>query len=154
MSAFESMSWQKDGYLVSTDPALLNLDVICELLHGSYWAANRPRDIIAESLRHSLCFGLYNQTDNLKQVGFARAVTDVVTFSWVCDVILAPAHRGKGLGKWLVACVVEHPQVAHTRSRLATADAHTLYERFGYEREEVMKRAVGPFRMPQRNEPE
>lgn len=135
-------SWEKEGFVVSTDPALLDFDVITEMLRRSYWAGDRPRSAIEESSRNSLCFGVYSKDGGMKQVGFARAVTDHAVISFICDVIIAEAYRKQGLGKWLMACVLEHPYVAVTSSRLATADAHTLYERFGYVRREVMHRPM------------
>lgn len=118
-------------YEISDDPARLDLDVVERLLHGTYWAATRPREIIAQSIAHSLVLGAYRQG---VQVGFARAVTDGCTFAWICDVIIDEAHRGSGLGKVLVELLVTHPTIAHTRQILATRDAHTLYEKFGFER--------------------
>jgi hypothetical protein len=39
------------------------------------------------------------------QVGMARVVTDFATFAWLCDAHIGPAHRGTGLGQWLVSVV-------------------------------------------------
>ncbi len=139
MSDVSHMRIDHDGFFLSTDAALLDLDVISGLLTSSYWATDRPREVIAESIKHSLCFGVYRAGDG-KQVGFARVVTDRVTFSWVCDVIIAEEFRGRGLGTWLMTCVVEHPWVRKTKSHLGTRDAHGLYEKFGYERREHMRR--------------
>ena len=70
--------------------------------------ADRPQEIVEKSLENSLCFGLY-QDD--RQLGFARVVTDKVTFAWICDVIIDEDQRGVGLGKWLMECLEEHPDV-------------------------------------------
>jgi len=128
-----------DLYAVSTDPARLDLDVVTRLLNETYWAAGRSRETIRASWEKSICFGAYLQADGA-QVGFARVVGDGVTFSWVCDVVVDSAHRGRGLGKLLMRSIVQHPAVRGTRSLLLTRDAHGLYEQFGFERHEAMRR--------------
>jgi GNAT superfamily N-acetyltransferase len=43
------------------------------------------------------------------------------------------AYRGKGLGKWLMECVIKHPDLQGLRRiSLVTADAHGLYAQFGF----------------------
>jgi GNAT superfamily N-acetyltransferase len=134
-----AMSCENDSHFVSTDPALLDLDFVCAALAGSYWAHDRPRDVIERSIGASLCFGLYEKKGR-KQVGFARIVTDAATFSWLCDVVVDERQRGRGLGKFLLSCVLAHPHVSVTRCLLATRDAHGLYEKFGFARTEQMRR--------------
>ena len=137
------MSLGDGGYVVSTDAALLDMDFVCAALAGSYWAQSRPRSVIEQSARNSLCFGLYEKQGR-KQVGFARVVTDGATFSWLCDVVVDERCRGKGLGKLLVSSVLAHPQVSGTTCLLGTRDAHGLYERFGFARSEQMRRPPSP----------
>ncbi|MCI0397525.1 MAG: GNAT family N-acetyltransferase [Chloroflexi bacterium] len=131
------MEWQKGKFLITNDPQRVNLDLVCELLAQSYWAPQRPREIIAKSIHNSLCFSVYQGE---RPVGFARVVTDRATFAWICDVIIHPDFRGHGLGKWLMACVVAHPDLQGTQQILKTRDAHSLYERYGFERHECMRR--------------
>lgn len=121
---------QRGAYRISTDPALLDIGVIHEWLSTqSYWAQGRSYEVVARSIAHSLCFGVYRGSE---QAGFARVVTDYATFGWLCDVFILDAHRGQGLGTWLVETVVAHPQLAEMRLLiLATRDAHTLYARHG-----------------------
>ncbi len=133
------MSADNEGYFISTEAALLDVDFICASLAGSYWAQERPRAVIEQSLGNSLCFGLYEKAGR-RQVGFARVVTDGATFSWLCDVVIEEGRRGKGLGKLLVSHVVAHPRVSGTTCFLGTRDAHGLYERFGFARSEMMRR--------------
>jgi GNAT superfamily N-acetyltransferase len=67
-----------------------------------------------------------------QQVGFTRVVTDYTTFAWVCDVFILETHQGKGLGKWLVECVVAHPELRGLKQiLLATRNAHELYQKYG-----------------------
>lgn len=119
-------------YLISDDPARLDLDTI----HGwlsreSYWAKDVPRDLVERSLRHSLCLGVYATSG--AQVGLARVVTDYATFGWICDVFVLEPHRQHGLGKALMHAVVAHPALQGLRRlALATQDAHGLYAQFGF----------------------
>jgi len=133
---------QTSNYIISDDPSLLDIDFIVHSLHSTYWAGDRPRDMIIESIRCSLCLGAYCAK---QQVGFARVVTDGVTFSWLCDVFTDPLHRSQGLGKRLVAEVIRHPKIGQTRIYLATRDAHGLYEKFGFMPREVMFRNDLPY---------
>jgi GNAT superfamily N-acetyltransferase len=128
-----------EKYVVSSSTDRVDLEFVCAALAGTYWARHRPREVIAASLSTSLCFGIYEKSGG-GQVGFARVVTDGATFSWLCDVIIDPGHRKKGLGKLLMASVVSHPRLAGTMFVLGTRDAHGLYEKFGFARSEMMRR--------------
>lgn len=119
----------RDGFTISTDKSRLDMDVIHGFLAGrSYWAQHRSRCAVERSIEHSLCFGVY---DGEQQVGFARVVTDYATFAWLADVFILESHRDRGLGKWLVACIVAHSGLQDMLFMLATRDAHELYRRYG-----------------------
>jgi GNAT superfamily N-acetyltransferase len=122
---------RKDDYLVSTDPSLLDTGVIhAYLSEQSYWAQHIPRDIVERSISNSVCFGLYQ---NGQQIGFARLVTDKATFAYLADVFILEAHRGKGLSKWMLELIQAHPDLQGLRRwMLGTRDAHGLYEQFGW----------------------
>lgn len=121
------------SYVLSDDPARLDLDVIHGYLSGeSYWASGIPRDYVETSVRNSLCLGAYVAATG-EQVGLARVVTDYATYGWLCDVFVLRAHRHHGLGKALAQAVVEHPRLQTLRRLgLATQDAHGLYAQFGF----------------------
>ena len=123
--------WTRGEYTISTDPRRLDLDLIHDFLsRRSYWAAGRSRERVVCSIEHSLPFGLYHPSG---QVGFARVVTDHVVIAFVADVFVLEAHRGGGLGKWLVETVVRAPELQRVRRwMLGTRDAHDLYRRFGF----------------------
>ncbi|MBI1809658.1 MAG: GNAT family N-acetyltransferase [Gemmatimonadetes bacterium] len=90
-----------------------------------------PRAVLERGLRHSLNFGVYLADGT--QVGFARAITDRATYAYLSDVFVLDAHRGRGLGKFLVACIVECPALQGLRRfALMTRDAQTLYAPFGF----------------------
>lgn len=120
------------GYEVSTDPARIDLDYVHRYLsQQSYWAGAIPRDVVARSIANALSFGLYGPDG--AQVGFARIITDRATFAWLADVFIDPAQQGLGLGKALMDAVVAHPDLQDLRRfMLVTADAHSLYERYGF----------------------
>lgn len=122
---------QREGWLVSTDAARLDLNFIHRMLtQHSYWAKDIPFEIVRRPVENSLCFGVY---DGATQVGFARMVTDRATMGYLCDVIIASSHRGKGLSRLLMECIRSHPDLQTLRRWvLVTADAHGLYERFGF----------------------
>jgi GNAT superfamily N-acetyltransferase len=136
------------GYEISTDRARLDLPRVHRFLSTeAYWSPGVPRDIVERSIENSICFGIY--TDGGEQVGFARAVTDRATFAWIADLYVEAGHRGHGLGKRLVTAILEHPELQGLRRyMLATADAHGLYRRFGFEElhgvERFMAREVSP----------
>jgi GNAT superfamily N-acetyltransferase len=127
MGVFEQ---RRRDYVVSDDPSRLDHDAIYAFLSKSYWAANRARHTQDMANRYSLCFGLYHAD---AQVGFGRVVTDHATFAYLADVYVLEAHRGQGLGRWLMECVHAHPRLQGLRRwALATRDAHGLYEQFGW----------------------
>ena len=120
-----------DGYRVSTDRSLLDLDAIHAVLRESYWSAGIPRAVMEASIAHSIPFGLY--APDSAQAGFCRVLTDTALFAYLADVIVMDGHQGRGLGVFLVECALAHPDVQGVRRfHLGTLDAHGLYERFGF----------------------
>lgn len=118
-------------YTISDDKTKLNLDLIQQFLsQESYWAQNVPLDIVERSIANSMCSGVYKGDE---QVGFARVITDQATFAYLADVFILPEHRGKGLSKQLIETISNWPSLQGLRRWvLATRDAHTLYEQFGF----------------------
>ncbi len=97
----------------------------------SYWGAGIPRDRFERSVRGSLTLGVYAPDGAM--AAMARVVTDRATFAWICDVFVDEAHRGRGLGKQIMAYIVGHPDLQGLRRRhLATRDAHGLYAQYGF----------------------
>jgi GNAT superfamily N-acetyltransferase len=120
------------GYRIDTDPANFDLEIIYRFLsETSYWSKDIPRDTFDKSIANSLCFGVL--TSSGQQAGFARIVTDYATFAWIADVFILPEHRSKGLSKALFQAILAHPGLqVWKRVVLATLDAHSLYEKFGF----------------------
>ena len=118
-------------YTISDEKNLLDLKIIHKYLsEESYWCSGIPIETVAKSIDGSHCFGLYHFE---KQIGFARVVTDHATFAYLADVFILSEHQGKKLSKWLMKTIVEHPKFQNLRRwMLATRDAHSLYEQFGF----------------------
>jgi len=142
---YRILEWENDGYLVSTDKLKIELQVVHSYLSNeSYWAQGIPIETIKRCIDHSLCFGIY--CDN-SQVGFARIISDFTTFAYLADVFVLPAHRGKGLSKWLMQIIMSYPDLQGLRRfLLTTMDAHELYRQFGFteypQPERIMTRNV------------
>ncbi|MGZ3757767.1 MAG: GNAT family N-acetyltransferase [Mucilaginibacter sp.] len=121
----------KKGYQISLDKNKLNFEIIYRYLsEDSYWAKGITAERLKKAIENSVCFGVYH---NDEQAGFARVVTDGATFAYICDVFILPQFRGNGLSKWLIQTIVNHPDFQGLRRwSLATADAHGLYQQFGF----------------------
>lgn len=136
--ADQQAQWSReDGFVISTDKRFLDVETISRFLNEeSYWAKGIPRELVQLAIENSIiCYGIYDRDPmaaGAKQVGFARVVSDLVRFSWLGDVFVLPEYRGKGLSKWLMSVIVEHPYLKGTSFNLATKDAHGLYEQYGF----------------------
>lgn len=115
---------------MSTDRSRIDLDMVHGYLRGSYWAAGMPRELLERAIANSLAFGVY---DGANQVGFARVITDCATYAYLSDVFIVEAYRGRGLSKWMMECILAHPDLQGLRRfSLFTRDAKGLYERYGF----------------------
>jgi GNAT superfamily N-acetyltransferase len=123
--------WRRGEYVISTDPARVDLDVTHAFLsERSYWAAGITREQLERAIANSLVFGIYRGD---AQVGLARVVTDYAAFAYVADVFVLEEERGKGLSVWLMQTIVAHPHLQGLRRwMLGTRDAHGLYEKVGF----------------------
>lgn len=108
---------------------------VCEvmgLLRQTYWASERTQEQVAASMEHSKCYGIMLEGER-KLVGFARVISDFATTYYLCDVIIDAQYQNRGLGKNLVSYIEGLPMYQGLRGILITRDAHTLYEKFGYQ---------------------
>jgi len=123
--------YRRGEFLISTSRDRLDLDVIHSFLTNCYWAKGIPREVVVRSIEHALCFGIYDR--NGAQVGFARVISDFATIAYVGDVFVLETHRGQGLGRWLMQCIMQHPTLQNLRRWiLTTRDAHGLYAQVGF----------------------
>jgi GNAT superfamily N-acetyltransferase len=126
-----SEEWRHNGYVISTDASRLDLRAVHDFLRNSYWAAGVPFEVVERSVENSMVFGVYSGEE---QVGFARVITDRATFAYLADVFVLEAHRGRGVGKWLMGTIFSHPDLQGLRRfMLATRDAHELYRSHGFD---------------------
>ena len=125
--------WRQGEYVISTE----RVDAVAAhaFLTARYWSPGIPLETVERAIRGSLCFSLWHEPAGgpSAQVGFARMITDRATFGYLADVYVLEAHRGRGLAKWMMRVVVEHPELqGFRRWCLATRDAHGLYAQFGF----------------------
>jgi GNAT superfamily N-acetyltransferase len=123
---------REDGYEVDVDPDRLDIDLVHHWLStDAFWALGRSRATVEQSIRASVNFGVYDV--NGLQVAYARVVTDLATFAWLCDVYVDRTHRGTGLGTWLAAAVRDYlAPYELKRVLLSTLDAHGVYAKVGF----------------------
>ncbi|WP_026712439.1 GNAT family N-acetyltransferase [Flavobacterium daejeonense] len=115
---------------ISTDKEKLDVAFIQNFLKDIYWAAGRTIEEVQITIEHSFCFGIYL---NEQQIGFARVITDYVVFAYLMDVFIDEKHRGKGYASILIDAMMKEPALQQIKIwRLATTDAHFLYEKFGF----------------------
>ena len=120
----------REPFSISSDRARLDLDATLRLLHITRWAETLTSQVLERAVANSVCFGVY--TDN-RQIGFGRVISDLATYAYLTDFVIEESYRGQGLGKWLVECVLAHPDFQHLRRiALVTMNAQRLYEPFGF----------------------
>jgi GNAT superfamily N-acetyltransferase len=126
------LTFTKDEFSISTDCDKLDMEFIHGFLSGeAYWSQNIPLETVKKSVENSLNFGLFHGD---RQIGYARVITDYATIAYLGDVFVIPAYRGKGLSKWLMQQVTDHPDLQGLRRwLLLTRDAHELYKKFGWQ---------------------
>ncbi|WP_088043598.1 GNAT family N-acetyltransferase [Bacillus sp. EAC] len=129
---------EQNGFYISTNRASLDKNLIYQFLDkDSYWANDIPFEFVERFIESSICFGVYNgnPTENeYNQVGFARVVSDSVTFAYLADVFILPEYRKQGLSKWLMDEIMKYDRLSTVRVfMLGTKDAHSLYSKYGFD---------------------
>ena len=129
-TAINAQEYRRGKFLISTDRKRLDLDIVHAFLTKCYWAKGIPREIVARSIENSLCFGVYEED---RQIGFGRVISDFATYAYIGDVFVLESHRGRGIAKWLMGCIMWHPSLQGLRRwSLVTQDAHGLYAHYGF----------------------
>lgn len=120
-------------YYFSTDNSLLDKKKIFYLLRDCFWSKNIPFEYIERFIKYSLCFGVYYKRDHSMQ-GFGRVISDYTTYAYICDLIIHPAHRRKGLASQLMKEIMAHPELQglKTWSLITTDEAKNIYEKLGF----------------------
>lgn len=123
----------KGEFYISTEKNKLNIQRVHKEVKESYWGDYRTLEMTKSAIENSICFGVYSKTN--EQVGFARVLTDKVVLAYIMDVLIFDAYRGKGLGKMLIECILNHPTIKNVQTiALKTKDAHGMYEPYGFNR--------------------
>jgi len=120
------------GFRISNAPSDADVRRIHRFLaEEAYWSKGIAIESVRKGLANSLCFVGYLDGEF---AAFGRAVTDLVSFGYLKDIFVLSEHRGRGIGKLLVGAMLERlAQEGVGTLMLATADAHGLYRRFGFE---------------------
>ena len=130
------MLWERGDFLITSDQNRVDIDALHAMLSQTYWAKDRSRDAVAKSVENSLCFSIFKGDE---QIGFVRAITDGIAYAVILDMMIREDFRGQGLGKWLVQCIGEHPEVIPLRQVLWTVDADDFYRQSGFEEMSKLK---------------
>lgn len=130
------MIWEKDNFEISSAKKQVNIDILHDMLSRSYWAKDRSWEDVEKSVANSLCFSLLKDQE---QIGFARVLMDGMAYAIILDMIIREDFRDQGLGKWLVKCIYEHPEIAPLRQVLWTGDADDFYLQAGFEEMSKLK---------------
>lgn len=121
---------RRDDYVLTTNRARIPLDGALALLHTTFWAGDMRRETLQRAMQNSVCAAVLHGG---RVVAFARAVTDLATYAYVCDVVVDPAHGRRGLAQWMMRTFLMHPQMqGFRRFSLMTTTARALYEKFGF----------------------
>jgi GNAT superfamily N-acetyltransferase len=122
--------WERGIYTIRTAPDAVDMDVVHEFLSKAPWASGLTRETLIRALRYSLCFSLF---EGSRQIGLARVISDYTTYAYLCDVYVVEPHRGRGLGSWLIRCILDHPDIGRLkRIALVTHDAQDFYLYLGF----------------------
>lgn len=122
--------YSREPFLISSDRTKLDLEATLRLLHTTPWGTGMLLPVLERAVANSVCFGVYTDT---RQIGFGRVISDLATYAYLTDFVIGGSYRGQGLGKWLVECVLAHPDFQHLRRiALVTMSAQPLYKPFGF----------------------
>lgn len=118
-----------DKYIITDEKDKMQLDIIVEMLHETYWAKYWSKETIKKAFDNSLCFGVFSEG---KQIAYARCVTDYATMYWLCDVVVASEYRNKGIGKNMINFIVSHEKLSSFIGILSSNHYKELYKMFGF----------------------
>ena len=123
------------NYTVKTGFENMDIKWVTKALQKTYWADDRSDETIEKSMRNSYCYGVF---EGDKQIAFCRLITDFATTYYLCDAVVDENCRGKGIGSIMLNAIVADERFKNLRGILGTKDAHSFYERFGFEKNEKL----------------
>jgi GNAT superfamily N-acetyltransferase len=121
--------------IFSADASAMDVERVHRwLAEESYWARGRTREAHEAAMAGSRNYGVFDAITG-QQLAYARAITDGATFAWIADVFVDPIARGRGVGKRIMAGIIDDLEpLGLKRTALFTEDAHGLYEQYGFQR--------------------
>lgn len=130
--------WERAGRVVSTDPALIDADVVQRYLAAGQQSPGIPIEVVRTFVANSVNFGLFGGAPEggSPMLGYARVVTDFAAFAYIGDVfLLDDGERGQGWGSWLMDCVLGHPDLQGLRRWMLMCGERPVawYKRYGFE---------------------
>ena len=121
---------RRGDLLLSTDRTRIDVDGVLAMLRASHWGGAMTRPLLERAIEHSVCVGVFH---GLRQLAFARAITDLTTYAYLTDVIVADDARGRGMGSWMLEAILAHPDLQGLRRiALWSRDAAPFYARYGF----------------------
>ena len=124
------VEYRRGAFIISTDRSRIDPEAALSLLRTTFWAQDMDLEVLARAIQNSVSFGLF---EGERLVGFGRVITDLATYAYWTDVVVADRDRGRGLGRWLSECMLAHPELQGLRRvALLTRDAAELYTRVGF----------------------
>jgi GNAT superfamily N-acetyltransferase len=127
---------RRGSLLLSTERTKIDVEAVLAMLRASHWGGAMTKAMLERAIKHSVCISVVDAGAGNRQLGFARAVTDLATYAYLTDVIVAGDARGNGVGTWMIEAIMAHPDLQGLRRiALWTRDARALYEKFGFSTE-------------------
>jgi GNAT superfamily N-acetyltransferase len=124
------MRWTQGEFAVVDNQTLIDVDAVHDFLKGSYWAKGRSKMVVQLAMERSLAFGLVHKD---RTIGFARVITDFAVVGVIEDVYVLPEFQGKGLGSFMMECLMSHPALAGLELYTASRKARGFYEHLGFQ---------------------
>lgn len=123
---------QRHAFILSDDPARLDIEFMLDVLATTYWSKSEPRELLRKAIAGSHPYGFYAPDGS--PAGFLRVLSDGVYNARLSDLFILPEYRGRGLGRWVMATLLYASRFRDVRRwQLVTNDMHALYSRFGFE---------------------
>ena len=122
---------------ITDNRARVDVEQLLDLYKTAWWALERSTDDVRRALDHS--HPVLTAWDGPTLVGFTRVISDRTYRATIWDVIVAPSHQGRGIGRKLVRAALDHPDLRSVTSfLLLTKDKHRFYEQLGFASEPDM----------------
>ena len=110
----------------------MEVELIYNFVSNTYWGKNRSFEEQKKAMKSTINIGMFMGEN---QVAYCRVMTDKMFFAYLLDMLVFEEYQGKGYSKKLLDFVMDMTDLKIIdKWMLATADAHKLYEKFGFEK--------------------